>query len=125
MAQQIATQSPVQLQEIQSSVPQLNQLVSLLVPALVEALLPNLARSVGINTAESVTVRDFATSVGISERLVWQWLEDGILLAAPTKDTSKTRSTKKSAVTKSRTLINMTAWRAKQHQQAKDCKYIR
>ncbi|MQB54161.1 Cro/Cl family transcriptional regulator [Rahnella sp. RcJ3] len=97
----------------------------MLVPALVEALLPNLARSVGINTAESVTVRDFASSAGISERLVWQWLEDGVLLAAPTKDTSKSRSTKKSTVTKSRTLINMTAWRAKQHQQAKDCKYIR
>ncbi|MCS3425889.1 hypothetical protein M2403_004522 [Rahnella sp. BIGb0603] len=125
MTLQIATHSPVQPQEIPSSIPQLNQLVSLLVPALVEALLPSLSRSVGINTAESVTVSDFATSVGISERLVWQWLEDGILLPAPTKDASKIRASKKSGVSRSRTLINMTAWRAKQHQQAKDCKYIR
>lgn len=95
MTPQIATQSPVQFQEIPSSTPQLNQLVSLLVPALVEALLPNLARSVGINTAESVTVRDFASSVGISERLVWQWLEDGVLLAAQLKTHQKAAQPKR------------------------------
>lgn len=125
MTLQIATPSPVQLQESNPSLPPLDQLISLLVPALVDALMPRIERSVNSSTAESVTVRDFASSVGVSERLVWQWLEEGILLAAPTKDAPHARSSKKSTGTKSRTLINMTAWRAKQHQQAKDCKYIR
>ncbi|MDI7952500.1 Cro/Cl family transcriptional regulator, partial [Salmonella enterica subsp. enterica serovar Anatum] len=52
--------------------------------------------------------------------LVWQWIDEGVLLKAPTKDVTS----KEKAAKRSRTLINVKAWRDKLTQQAIDCRYI-
>ncbi|EAV5089573.1 Cro/Cl family transcriptional regulator [Salmonella enterica] len=70
--------------------------------------------------SDTMTVKDFAATRGVSERLVWQWLDEGILLKAPTKDFSNKEETGK----RSRTLVNVKAWRDKLTQQAIDCRYI-
>lgn len=88
--------------------------------ALVSALLPSLQRMIGSAMADAMSVPDFAAMRGVSERLVWQWLDEGVLLKAPTKDFSD----KKSAEKRSKTLINVKAWRDKLTQQAVDCRYI-
>ncbi|ELY4584749.1 Cro/Cl family transcriptional regulator [Cronobacter malonaticus] len=69
---------------------------------------------------DTMSVKDFAAARGVSMRLVWQWIDEGVLLVAPTKTSpGKDTSTKRS-----RTLINVKAWRDKLTQQAIDCRYI-
>lgn len=70
--------------------------------------------------ADAMSVRDFAAMRGVSERLVWQWLDEGVLLKAPTKDFSN----KEEAAKRRKVLINVKAWRDKLTQQAVDCHYI-
>ncbi|QJT82024.1 Cro/Cl family transcriptional regulator [Kosakonia sp. MUSA4] len=87
---------------------------------LVCALLPTLQTLIRSAMSDAMTVRDFAAMRGISERLVWQWLDEGILLKAPTRDYSSAENAGK----RSRTLINVQAWRDKLTQQAIDCRYL-
>lgn len=87
---------------------------------IVSALLPSLQKMIGYAMADAMSVPDFAAMRGVSERLVWQWLDEGVLLKAPTKDFSN----KESAEKRSKTLINVKAWRDKLTQQAVDCRYI-
>lgn len=88
--------------------------------AIVSALLPSLQKMIGSAMADAMSVRDFAAMRGVSERLVWQWLDEGVLLKAPTKDFSN----KEEAAKRSKVLINVKAWRDKLTQQAVDCRYI-
>ncbi|WP_312692707.1 Cro/Cl family transcriptional regulator [Kosakonia sp.] len=87
---------------------------------LMSALLPALQTLIRSAMSDAMTVKDFAAMRGISERLVWQWLDEGILLKAPTRDCT----TPQNAGKRSRTLINVKAWRDKLTQQAIDCRYI-
>ncbi|WP_420843406.1 Cro/Cl family transcriptional regulator [Kosakonia oryzendophytica] len=87
---------------------------------LMSALLPALQTLIRSAMSDAMTVKDFAAMRGISERLVWQWLDEGILLKAPTRDYSAAQHAGK----RSRTLINVKAWRDKLTQQAIDCRYI-
>jgi len=88
--------------------------------AIVSALLPSLQRMIGSAMADAMSVPDFAAMRGVSERLVWQWLDEGVLLKAPTKDFAN----KEKAEKRSKVLINVKAWRDKLTQQAVDCRYI-
>lgn len=88
--------------------------------AIVTAMLPAMENMIRSAMSDTMTVKDFAAARGVSERLVWQWLDEGILLKAPTKDFSN----KEEAGKRSRTLINVKAWRDKLTQQAIDCRYI-
>ncbi|EBD4887159.1 Cro/Cl family transcriptional regulator [Salmonella enterica] len=88
--------------------------------AIVDAMLPKMESLIRSAMSDTMTVEDFAATRGISERLVWQWLDKGILLKAPTKDFSN----KEEANKRCRTLINVKAWRDKLTQQAIDCRYI-
>ena len=88
--------------------------------AIVTAMLPALQTMIRSALSDTMTVKDFAATRGVSERLVWQWLDEGILLKAPTKDFSN----KEEAGNRSRTLVNVKAWRDKLTQQAIDCRYI-
>lgn len=88
--------------------------------AIVDAMLPTMENLIRSAMSDTMTVEDFAATRGISERLVWQWLDKGILLKAPTKDFSN----KAEAGKRCRTLINVKAWRDKLTQQAIDCCYI-
>lgn len=88
--------------------------------AIVTAMLPALQTMIRSAMSDTMTVKDFAATRGVSERLVWQWLDEGILLKAPTKDFSN----KEEAAKRSRTLVNVKAWRDKLTQQAIDCRYI-
>lgn len=90
------------------------------IDAIVSALLPSLQKMIGSAMADAMSVRDFAAMRGVSERLVWQWLDEGILLKAPTKDFSN----KEEAAKRGKVLINVKAWRDKLTQQAIDCRYI-
>jgi len=105
---------------IETSQNQVNAFTDSQINALVSALLPSLQRMIGSAMADAMSVPDFAAMRGVSERLVWQWLDEGVLLKAPTKDFSD----KKSAEKRSKTLINVKAWRDKLTQQAVDCRYI-
>ncbi|MDM9616746.1 Cro/Cl family transcriptional regulator [Kosakonia cowanii] len=84
---------------------------------LMSALLPALQTLIRSAMSDAMTVKDFAAMRGISERLVWQWLDEGVLLKAPTREHTD-------AGKRSRTLINVKAWRDKLTQQAIDCRYI-
>ncbi|WP_293000644.1 Cro/Cl family transcriptional regulator [Pantoea sp.] len=106
--------------ELESSQKQLSPFTDSQINALVSALLPSLQKMIGSAMADAMSVRDFAAMRGVSERLVWQWLDEGILLKAPTKDFNN----KKSAEKRSKVLINVKAWRDKLTQQAVDCRYI-
>ncbi|MEC5345058.1 Cro/Cl family transcriptional regulator [Brenneria populi] len=86
---------------------QLNQLVALLGPA-IESM-------ISASLSDVMTVPDFAKARGVSARLVWQWLDEGVLLRAPTDNTGKG---------KTRVLVNVSAWREKLRQQAVNCRYI-
>lgn len=100
---------------------------------LVSALTPVIERLVCSAISDTVTVKDFAKTQGVSQRLVWQWLEDGVLLKAPTKaDPSMVGREKKLSTTtpkkeksRERVLINAVAWREKLSEQAVNCKYIK
>lgn len=105
---------------IETSQNQVNEFTDSQINALVSALLPSLQRMIGSAMADAMSVPDFAAMRGVSERLVWQWLDEGVLLKAPTKDFSDKKSTEK----RSKTLINVKAWRDKLTQQAVDCRYI-
>ncbi|EOD8887740.1 TPA: Cro/Cl family transcriptional regulator [Klebsiella pneumoniae] len=88
--------------------------------ALVCAMLPAVETMIRSAMSDTMTVEDFAAARGVSDRLVWQWIDKGILLKAPTKDfSSKEESSKRGRV-----LINVKAWRDKLTQQAIDCRYI-
>jgi len=106
--------------ELESSQKQSSSFTDSQINALVSALLPSLQKMIGSAMADAMSVRDFAAMRGVSERLVWQWLDEGILLKAPTKDFNN----KKSAEKRSKVLINVKAWRDKLTQQAVDCRYI-
>ncbi len=56
--------------------------------AMVTAMLPALQTMIRSAMSDTMTVKDFAATRGVSERLVWQWLDEGVLLKAPTKDFS-------------------------------------
>lgn len=84
------------------------------------ALLPALQTLIRSAMSDAMTVKDFAAMRGVSERLVWQWLDEGVLLKAPTRDVSDAQEGGK----RGRTLINVQAWRDKLTQQAIDCRYI-
>lgn len=84
------------------------------------ALLPAMQTLIHSAMADAMTVKDFAAMRGVSERLVWQWLDEGVLLKAPTRDTHDAAERGK----RGRTLINVKAWRDKLTQQAIDCRYI-
>ncbi|WP_240819752.1 Cro/Cl family transcriptional regulator [Pectobacterium carotovorum] len=86
---------------------QLQHLATLLAPALQSML--------NASTADVMTITDFAKVSGVSDRLVWQWLDEGILLRAPTDETGSK---------KTRVLVNVYAWREKLRQQAVNCRYI-
>ncbi|MFJ5349810.1 Cro/Cl family transcriptional regulator [Pectobacterium parvum] len=86
---------------------QLQHLATLLAPALQSML--------NASTADVMTITDFAKASGVSDRLVWQWLDEGILLRAPTDETGSK---------KTRVLVNVYAWREKLRQQAVNCRYI-
>ncbi|WP_237613259.1 Cro/Cl family transcriptional regulator [Pectobacterium carotovorum] len=86
---------------------QLQHLATLLAPALQSML--------NASTADVMNVTDFAKVSGVSDRLVWQWLDEGILLRAPTDETGSK---------KTRVLVNVYAWREKLRQQAVNCRYI-
>ena len=88
--------------------------------AIITAMLPAMETMIRAAMSDTMTVEEFASTRGVSERLVWQWLDKGILLKAPTKDFSNKEEAKK----RSRTLINVKAWREKLTQQAIDCRYI-
>ncbi|PPX83808.1 Cro/Cl family transcriptional regulator [Cronobacter sakazakii] len=88
--------------------------------AIVGALLPAVEGLIRSAMSDTMTVKDFAAARGVSERLVWQWLDEGILLKAPTKDFSNKEEAKK----RCRTLINVKAWRDRLTQQAIDCRYV-
>ena len=88
--------------------------------AIITAMLPVMETAIRTAMSDTMTVEEFASTRGVSERLVWQWLDKGILLKAPTKDFSNKEEAKK----RSRTLINVKAWREKLTQQAIDCRYI-
>lgn len=87
---------------------------------LMSALLPALQTLIRSAMSDAMTVKDFAAMRGISERLVWQWLDEGVLLKAPTRDGNGAQERGK----RGRTLINVKAWRDKLTQQAIDCRYI-
>ncbi|MBT9186381.1 Cro/Cl family transcriptional regulator [Pectobacterium punjabense] len=86
---------------------QLQHLAALLAPALQSML--------NASTADVMTINDFAKVSGVSDRIVWQWLDEGILLRAPTDKEGKK---------KTRVLVNVYAWREKLRQQAVNCRYI-
>ena len=86
---------------------QLQHLAALLAPALQSML--------NASTADVMTINDFAKVSGVSDRLVWQWLDEGVLLRAPTDETGS----KKTSV-----LVNVYEWRAKLRQQAVNSRYI-
>lgn len=88
--------------------------------AIITAMLPAMETMIRAAMSDTMTVEEFASTRGVSERLVWQWLDKGILLKAPTKDLSN----KEEANKRSRTLVNVKAWREKLTQQAIDCRYI-
>lgn len=90
------------------------------VSAIVSALLPRLQVMIGSAMADAMSVKQFAAMRGVSTRLVWQWIDEGILLRAPTKDYSCKEDMEK----RSKVLINVKAWRDKLTQQAVDCHYI-
>lgn len=87
---------------------------------LMTALLPALQTLIRSAMSDAMTVKDFAAMRGVSERLVWQWLDEGVLLKAPTRDANDAKERGK----RGRTLINVKAWRDKLTQQAIDCRYI-
>ncbi|EAA3011786.1 Cro/Cl family transcriptional regulator [Salmonella enterica] len=91
---------------------QFNALVTMM-----QLSMQNMIRTAMLDT---MSVKDFAAARGVSERLVWQWIDEGVLLKAPTKDVTN----KEKAAKRSRTLINVKAWRDKLTQQAIDCRYI-
>ena len=91
---------------------QFNSLVSMM-----QLSMQNMIRTA---MSDTMSVKDFAAARGVSERLVWQWLDEGVLLKAPTIDSSKKEEVSK----RRRTLINVKAWRDKLTQQAIDCRYI-
>lgn len=91
---------------------QFNALVTMM-----QLSMQNMIRTAMLDT---MSVKDFAAARGVSERLVWQWIDEGVLLKAPTKDVTS----KEKAAKRSRTLINVKAWRDKLTQQAIDCRYI-
>ena len=91
---------------------QFNSLVTIM-----QLSMQNMIRTAMLDT---MSVKDFAAARGVSERLVWQWIDEGVLLKAPTKDVTS----KEKAATRGRTLINVKAWRDKLTQQAIDCRYI-
>ncbi|EBC5738908.1 Cro/Cl family transcriptional regulator [Salmonella enterica subsp. enterica] len=91
---------------------QFNALVTMM-----QLSMQNMIRTAMLDT---MSVKDFAAARGVSERLVWQWIDEGVLLKAPTKDVTS----KEKAAKRSRTLINVKAWRDKLTQQAIDCHYI-
>lgn len=105
---------------IENSQNQANAFTDTQIDAIVSALLPRLQRMIGSAMAETMSVPDFAAMRGVSERLVWQWLDEGVLLKAPTKDFAN----KEKAEKRSKALINVKAWRDKLTQQAVDCRYI-
>ncbi|WP_422881721.1 Cro/Cl family transcriptional regulator [Pantoea agglomerans] len=105
---------------IENSQNQANTFTDTQIDAIVSALLPRLQRMIGSAMAETMSVPDFAAMRGVSERLVWQWLDEGVLLKAPTKDFAN----KEKAEKRSKALINVKAWRDKLTQQAVDCRYI-
>ncbi|MGP3592962.1 hypothetical protein [Vagococcus sp. WN89Y] len=84
------------------------------------ALMPAMRTLIHSAMSDAMTVKDFAAMRGVSERLVWQWLDEGVLLKAPTRDFSDAQERGK----RGRTLINVKAWRDKLTQQAIDCRYI-
>ncbi|MBU4680417.1 Cro/Cl family transcriptional regulator [Cedecea davisae] len=88
--------------------------------AIVSAMLPAMETMIRSAMSDTMTVEDFAAARGVSDRLVWQWIDQGILLRAPTKDFSKKEESNK----RGRVLINVKAWRDKLTQQAIDCRYI-
>lgn len=88
--------------------------------AIITAMLPAMETMIRSAMSETMSVKDFAASRGVSERIVWKWLDEGILLKAPTKDFSNKEDINK----RSRVLINVKAWRDKLTQQAIDCSYI-
>ncbi|MBP2194704.1 Cro/Cl family transcriptional regulator [Pantoea cypripedii] len=90
------------------------------VSAIVSALLPSLQMMIGSAMSDAMSVKQFAAMRGVSTRLVWQWIDEGILLKAPTKDFSNKEDMEK----RSKVLINVKAWRDKLTQQAVDCHYI-
>jgi len=87
---------------------------------LMSALQPVLQTLIRSAMSDAMTVKDFAAMRGVSERLVWQWLDEGVLLKAPTRDMSDAQERGK----RGRTLINVQAWRDKLTQQAIECRYI-
>ncbi|MBS0880158.1 Cro/Cl family transcriptional regulator [Pantoea sp. JGM49] len=106
--------------EIENSQKQVGAFTDSQINAIVSALLPSLQKMIGSAMADAMSVPDFAAMRGVSERLVWQWLDEGVLLKAPTKDFAN----KEKAEKRSKTLINVKAWRDKLTQQAVDCRYI-
>ncbi len=86
---------------------QLQHLAALIAPALQSVI--------NASIADVMTITDFAKVSGVSDRLVWQWLDEGVLLRAPTDETGSK---------KTRVLVNVYAWREKLRQQAVNCRYI-
>lgn len=81
---------------------------------LIPALLPTLQTLIRPAMTDAMTMQDFAVMLGISEYLVWQRLDEGLRLNAPTREHTD-------AGKRSRTLINVKAWRDKLMQQAIGC----
>lgn len=106
--------------EIENSQNQVATFSDVQLNALVAALLPSLQKMIGSAMSDAMCVKDFALMRGVSERLVWQWLDEGVLLKAPTKDFTN----KEEAAKRSKVLINVKAWRDKLTQQAVECRYI-
>lgn len=90
------------------------------IEAIVSALLPSIQTIIGSAMSDAMSVKQFAAMRGVSTRLVWQWIDEGVLLRAPTKDFSNKEDMEK----RSKVLINVKAWRDKLTQQAVDCRYI-
>lgn len=84
---------------------------------LIPALLPALQTLIRPAMADAMTMQDFAVMLGISEYLVWQRLDEGLRLNAPTRE--HTDAGKRSCM-----LINVKAWRDKLMQQAIGCNDI-
>ncbi|HIB5643508.1 TPA: Cro/Cl family transcriptional regulator [Klebsiella pneumoniae] len=110
----------IPLNEAQNSQNQTVLLDQAQLSAIVDAMLPTMQSMIRSAMSDTMTVEDFAATRGISERLVWQWLDKGILLKAPTKDVTN----KEEASKRGRALINVKAWRDKLTQQAIDCRYL-
>lgn len=110
----------ISMQDAQNSQNQTMLLDPAQFSAIITAMLPAMETFIRSAMSDTMTVKDFAAARGVSERLVWQWLDEGVLLKAPTKDFSNKEESGK----RSRTLINVKAWRDKLTQQAVDCRYI-